>query len=111
MEKTANGIPSGERSPSGKPWPRTGGCNALEPCKFPSAQSAAARRVGYPERDVGGYRANNLTQRRRDAECAETFTTKYTKMRDELKIIFIAVLGSILNLAVCSWALYMISHA
>lgn len=32
-------------------------------------------------------------------------------MKDELKIIFIASLGIILNLAVCFWALYMISHA
>ena len=55
-----------------------------------------------------------LTQRRRETERAESLTTKYpkdTKMRDELKLIFIAALGIILNLAVCFWALYMISHA
>jgi hypothetical protein len=55
MEKTANGIPSGERSPSGKPWPRTGGCNTWQPCKF-SSEVGGRPPAGdsYPARDAGG---------------------------------------------------------
>ena len=55
MEKLPNGIPSGKRLPSGKPWPRTGGCNTVEPCKFPSEVGGRPPAGdSYPERDAGG---------------------------------------------------------
>ena len=45
IEKSANGIPSGERSPSGKPCPRAGGCNTGD-----CANSASGRK-GTPNSD------------------------------------------------------------
>ena len=72
MEKLPNGIPSGERSPSGKPWPRTGGCNTWEPCKFPSEVGGRPPAGdGHPERDAGGgYRARLRLRLRRGKQIA-----------------------------------------
>lgn len=64
MEKSANGTPSGERSPSGKPWPRSGGCNTWQLSKLRSARRQAWRGVRHPAPD-GGRESGNLSNARK----------------------------------------------